>query len=127
MSSVFGHWYLVQSHDGRFRYILALTPHHYNTLRNGVMCDYYFQAFASKDLALMALSSPNARFSNDEPDPRMLCKCKRGCNKESRPGSIFCDCCTRVCTKRIVEPWSINWYSTPSCFCDNFDCCNGPS
>ena len=122
----FGDWYLVRSHDGRFRYITTFTPYHVNMLRNGAMSDHYFQMFASKQLALAALSSPNVRISNDEPDPRMLCKCKHGCNKESKLGSVFCDCCTRACTKRIVEPWTVNWYSTPSCFCDNIRCCNHP-
>ena len=122
----FGDWYLVRSHDGRFRYVTSFTPYHANMLQNGAMSDYYFQVFASKQLAVLALSSPNVRVSNDEPDPRMLCKCKHGCNKESGPGSIFCSDCTRACTKRIVEPWSVNWYSTPSCYCDNIDCCNYP-
>ena len=122
----FGDWYLVRSHDGRFRYITTFTPYHVNMLRNGAMSDHYFQMFTSKQLALAALSSPNVRISNDEPDPRMLCKCKHGCNKESKHGSVFCDCCTRACTKRNVEPWTVNWYSTPSCFCDNIRCCNHP-
>ena len=54
------------------------------------MSEYDLQSFDSKRLALVALSSPNVRHPNDEPDPRMLCKCKRGCNKESKTGSIFC-------------------------------------
>ena len=77
----FGDWYLVRSHDGRFRYITSFTPYHANMLQNGAMSDYYFQVFASKQLAVLALSSPNVRISNDDPDPRMLCKCKHGCNK----------------------------------------------
>ena len=130
MSHVTLYWYLVTSHDGRFRYILRqpLTPGHCNLLQTDSMwSQYYFQRFASRHLASVALSSPNVRSPNNEPGPLMLCKCKRGCNKESKHGSIYCDCCTRACTKRFVEPWAVNWYSTPSCYCDNIDCCNGPS
>ena len=124
MSSEFESWYLVRSFDGRFRYVLAVTPHDYNILRNDVMYEYVWEAYDSKRLALLALSSPNVRHPN-EPEPRMLCKCKRGCNKESKIGSIFCSDCTRACTMRMVEPWTVNWYSIPSCFCDNLHCCYG--
>ena len=126
MSSESESWYLVRSFDGRFRYILAVTAHDYNILRNDVMYEYVWEAYDSKRLALLALSSPNIRHPN-EPEPRMLCKCKRGCNKESKIGSIFCSDCTRACTMRMVEPWTVNWYSIPSCFCDNLHCCYGAS
>ena len=59
-------------------------------LRNDAMSDIISKLSLVNSLALVALSSPNVRISNDEPEPRMLCKCKRGCNKESRHGSIFC-------------------------------------
>ena len=98
MNSAIKTWYLVRSYDGRFRYILALTLHEHRVLLNELMFDYDCQPFDSKRLALMALSSPNVRIHADEPDPRMLCKCKRGCNKESITGSIFCSDCTRACS-----------------------------
>ena len=71
MSSDFESWYLVRSFDGRFRYVLAVTPHDYNILRNDVMYEYVREAYYSKRLALLALSSPNVRISNDDPDPRI--------------------------------------------------------
>ena len=77
MSSAINTWYLVRYFDGRFRYILALTLHEHRVLMNELMYDYVCQPFGSKRLALMALSSPNVRIHADEPEPRMLCKCKR--------------------------------------------------